>query len=127
MKNVRCFPHMGRKELDEVIKWSHFTVVPSEWYENCPMTVLESFASGKAVIGSDIGGMPDLIDNGVNGLLFRAGSAQDLAEKIDFLIKDDSRVVEMGKNARRKVEEKYNKEAHYELLMEVYRMIIRER
>ena len=52
-------------------------VLPSEWYENAPMSVLESFASGKPVIGARIGGIPEIIDEGENGWTF---DSKDIAD-----------------------------------------------
>lgn len=62
-------------------------IVPSIWYENAPLTIHEAFLAKIPVIASDIGGMAELIQDGVNGLLFRAGSADDLREKMERIIR----------------------------------------
>jgi glycosyltransferase involved in cell wall biosynthesis len=124
MKNVVFLGFVTRKKLIELVRFSLFTVLPSEWYENCPMAVLESFAFGKPVIGANIGGIPDLIDDGSTGMLFDSGDVDDLAEKINYLLINKNLVVKMGRNARKMVEEKYNENIHYERLMGVYKKLL---
>jgi glycosyltransferase involved in cell wall biosynthesis len=124
IRNAVFLGYVSEKELIKVIKDSLFIVIPSEWYENCPMTVLESFALGKPVIGADIGGIPDLVDNEYTGILFERGNVEDLAEKINCLLSNKNSVVEMGKNARKKIEEEYNENEHYRGLMEAYSRVI---
>lgn len=121
IRNVKFFGFLERKQLIRLVKNSLFTILPSEWYENCPMTILESFALGKPVIGANIGGIPELVEDGSTGMLFDAGNVDDLAEKINYLSNNKNLVVEMGKNARKKVKEEYNEDAHYRRLMEAYK------
>lgn len=124
IKNVKFFGFLKREQLINLIRNSLFTVLPSEWYENCPMTILESFALGKPVIGANIGGIPELVDHGSTGLLFEPGNVKDLAEKINCLLQDKNRTVEMGKSARKKVEKNYNEEIHYRRLINAYEHVI---
>lgn len=60
-----------------------FTVLPSEWYENGPLSLLESLACGVPVVGADIAGIPESLDDGVDGVLFRSGDAAALAEALE--------------------------------------------
>ncbi len=76
------------EELKKVIAEARFTVFPSEWYENCPFSVMESQWYGTPIIASDIGGVPELIQDGVTGELFDAGNEKQLKEKILKLWKD---------------------------------------
>lgn len=71
--NVKLIGKKYGEELKKIIRNSMFTVLPSVCYENCPNSILESFALGKPVIGSNIGGIPELIDDGYDGLLFGLG------------------------------------------------------
>ena len=71
---------------------ARFSVYPSEWYENCPFSVMESLIYGTPVLGADIGGIPELIDAGVNGELFESGNADALTEKIRALWDDRTRL-----------------------------------
>ena len=127
ISNVCFVGYKSGDELQELLRKCLFTVLPSEMYENCPYAVLESFALGKPVIGARIGGIPELIDNGRDGLLFEPMNVDDLTEKIDYLANNKELVVEMGKMARRKVEERYNSDLHYERLMEVYKQVLTTR
>jgi glycosyltransferase involved in cell wall biosynthesis len=124
IKNVEFFGFLKREQLINLIRNSLFTVIPSEWYENCPMTILESFALGKPVIGANIGGIPQLVDHGSTGLLFETGNVKDLTEKINYLLENEQQAVNMGKNARKKVEENYNEEIHYKKLINAYEKVI---
>ena len=72
-KHIHLLGFKQGDELRELIRNSLCTVLPSEWYENCPMSVLESYAYGKPVIGADIGGIPELIVDGTDGFLVPSG------------------------------------------------------
>jgi len=107
-------------ELIKLIDEASFVIVPSEWYENCSMVVLEAMALGKPVIGSDTGGIPEQIDNGVTGLMFRMGDAHDLAGKMELLWEDKNLRKKMGRSARQKLEYEYSLEEHCARLMKLY-------
>ena len=124
IQNVNILGHKKGNELFEIINRCLFTVIPSGFYENGPFAILESMALGRPVIGSKIGGIPEFIDDGVDGLLFESHNVDDLANKIQYLIDNKDTVSEMGKMARRRVEERYNSDLHYERLMEVYKQVL---
>ena len=111
-------------ELRELILNSICTVLPSEWYENCPMSILESFAYGKPVIGTTIGGIPELIENEVDGFLIPPGEHELLRDRLLWMYEHKNEVVEMGKAARKKMETKFNADIHYEKIMDVYRKFL---
>jgi glycosyltransferase involved in cell wall biosynthesis len=122
--NVEFLGHLATQDLIPVIQRAAFTVVPSEWYENYPMTILESFACGTPVIGSRLGGIPELVDDGENGLLFDAGHAQELADRIRSLLDDPSKVKAMGQSARQKVERVNNRQDHYRSTIAIYERLL---
>jgi glycosyltransferase involved in cell wall biosynthesis len=123
---IRFVGHLSGNELKDIIKKSIAVIVPSEWYENAPITILESFAYGKPVVGSRIGGIPEMISDGVDGYLFEPGNADGLREKLELMLNmTDARIIEMGKAARQKVERLYNPEIHYEGLMKIYHKALR--
>jgi len=68
--------------LETLIREARFTVYPSEWYENCPFSVMESQMYGTPVLGADIGGIPELIREGENGELFESGNVKSLINMI---------------------------------------------
>ncbi len=124
LKNIEFIGYKSGDELKNEIKKSMFVVLPSEWYENNPRTVLESFALGKPVIGSRIGGIPELVKDNETGLTFEPQNSEDLREKILFLIKNPDKIIQMGKNARKFVEENHNPEKYYKELIKIYQIAI---
>ncbi len=126
INNVRFLGYKMENELKNEVKKMMAVVVPSMWYENNPRTVLEAFALGKPVIGSRIGGIPELIKEGKTGYLFTPGDVKDLRSKILKFYEDEDKILEMGKNARKFVEEEFNSEIHYEKLMEIYSRVVRK-
>ena len=112
------------EDLKQLYENAAFLVLPSECYENAPMTILEAYACGKPVIGASMGGIPEMIDDEKTGMLFKMGDAEQLAECIENLWKDKSLRLQMGCAAREKVERKFSAEAHYEQLMNVYKILL---
>lgn len=110
IKNVGF--HTGNK-LEILIREARFSVYPSEWYENCPFSVMESQTYGTPVIGANIGGIPELIQNDITGLLFQSGSEQDLAEKISYLWENKDKNEKMHESCKNvnfyKIKEYYEK------------------
>lgn len=85
IKKVPNAQYVGFKtgeELKNLIAKASVSICPSEWYENCPFSVIESQIYGTPVIGARMGGIPELIKEGETGLLFESGNAQELTEKI---------------------------------------------
>jgi glycosyltransferase involved in cell wall biosynthesis len=116
--------YLNGPALEDALNRARGIVLPSECYENAPLSLLEAFAHHKPVIGARIGGIPEMIDDGVNGFLFEPGNVTDLQQKLElFLNLPVQTVLEMGKAAREKVKNEYNAESHYEKLMHVYRSV----
>ncbi len=86
--------------LANLIRRARFTVYPSEWYENCPLSVIESQSYGTPVLGADIGGIPELIREGETGELFESGNTQQLKDKIFALWRDKKRSERYAQNCR---------------------------
>jgi glycosyltransferase involved in cell wall biosynthesis len=121
LSNVEFLGYLHADAIKKEVSKAVFTVVPSEWYENNPMSIIESFALGKPVIGARIGGIPELVKDQETGLTFEPGSCSDLADKISQLIQNQKLVFDMGQNARLHVEQRLNPQVHYQVLMEIYR------
>ncbi len=125
-KRIQLTGYLQGEQLAQMIRGARALIIPSEGYENAPMSVIEAMASGKPVIGAAIAGIPEMIDEGENGLLFTSGDAIDLCKKLElFLGFDDMKIVEMGKAARKKVEREYSAEMHYKRLMQIYSKVLR--
>ena len=86
--NIKDVGFVMGEELGNLIREARFSICPSEWYENCPFAVLESQALGTVVVGARIGGIPELVIDGVNGLLFESGNPLDLVRVIKILWDD---------------------------------------
>jgi len=124
MDNVRFHGYMKGEKLYDELRKNQVVIIPSEWYENNPISVLEAFALGKPVIGSRIGGIPELVRDGETGYTFEPGNAGDLCDKVMMLLSDDTTRNIMGQNARKFVVTKFNPEKHYQELMEIYQSVI---
>jgi glycosyltransferase involved in cell wall biosynthesis len=119
--DVEFAGHLAGSELASAVSGAMALIVPSECYENAPLSVLEAFAFGRPVIGARIGGIPEMIEDGTDGYLFEPGNASDLRKKIEQLLgESEGRQRGMGKAARTKIATLYNEQLHYEGLMEVY-------
>jgi glycosyltransferase involved in cell wall biosynthesis len=124
---IQFMGYLSGNKLKETTRKALAVIVPSEWYENAPISILEAFAYGKPVIGSRIGGIPEMIDEEINGYLFDPGNADDLREKLELVLSmPDAHISKMGQAARQKVEREYNAELHYERLMAVYHRALSE-
>lgn len=120
LRNVLYLGYKSGEDLKRHIRESLVVVLPSECYENNPRALLEAFALGKPVIGSRIGGIPEIVKEDENGLTFEPGNAVDLREKLIYMIKNSNKTRNMGKNARRFVEDNFDSEQHYKQLMQIY-------
>jgi glycosyltransferase involved in cell wall biosynthesis len=112
--------HCGGTRLAELYRNAAFVVVPSEWYENAPMSILESFAYGKPVIGTRIGGIPELITEGEQGYLVEPGDKDQLRAAIRRLWNDRDAQGLMGRNARRLVETRFAQRSRTASLLNIY-------
>jgi len=125
VENIKFVGFKTGSELSALISESSYTVITSKWYENCPMSVLESLAYGKPVIGAEIGGIPELISDGTDGLVYKSGDHTDLAAKMHTLWAMGDKRIAMGKAGREKVEKNFSPDAHYEKLMEIYNKVVK--
>jgi glycosyltransferase involved in cell wall biosynthesis len=126
-RNVRFAGQLSGETLSTTIAEASVVVVPSEWCENCPMSVLEAMAHGKAVIATRIGGIPELVNDRVTGLLFEPGNADELRIHLECLMGDAERRAQMGTAGRLRVENNFSLEKHNAELMAVYQSLVRRR
>ena len=124
MTNVKVIGPRSGQDLIALQRHARFSVIPSEWYENCPMSCIESFASGTPVIGARIGGIPEMVDDGETGLLFEPFSRDDLRAKIEYLYARKDECARMGRLARRKAEREYGAQSHIRRLMAIYAEVL---
>lgn len=122
--NVKFLGSMFEEQLSRIIRNSRLMVVPSTWYENSPHVILEAFALGKPVLGARIGGIPEYIEENVTGLLYEYNNVDELIEKINMLMEQQTLCEEMGRAARRIAEVKYNPRTHYGEVMKVMQQVV---
>lgn len=121
--NVSFLGFKTGDELRYLIANCKFVVIPSEWYENCPMSVLEAKAYGKPVIGSDIGGIPELINHEKDGFIYKAKDVLALSDIMTYLF-SEKHVTQLSINSRMDAETRFSKKTHYDKLVNVYGNII---
>lgn len=119
--NIEYVGFRKGEDLANLIRESSFVILPSECYENNPLTIVEAYSFGKPVIGADTGGIKELINNGRNGFLFRSRDRKSLESAIkNSAILNDREYHEFSKSVRDFAKLKFDKEKHYLDLMEVY-------
>jgi len=108
------------ERLAELYRNSAFTAVPSEWYENASMSILESFAFGKPVLAANIGGNSELVADGETGRLFASGSADELAAAASAMWADRDELSKMGRSARSLMEQRFSQKQRLSALLDIY-------
>ncbi|MBI2459473.1 MAG: glycosyltransferase family 4 protein [Parcubacteria group bacterium] len=111
-------------ELRRLIKQAKAVIMPSLWPENLPYTALESLSLNKIVIASNIGGLPEIIQDGFNGLLFKSGDSLDLAGKISLILNDERMAKSIETNAKSSLN-KFNSQEHYRAISRVYQNLVK--
>ena len=122
--NVEFTGYLSGEPLENLIRGASCITVTSLWYENLPLTILGSFARGKPVVGSDCGGIGELVRDGETGYLFERANAASLAEAIGKLQSDENARLRMARRARDLVSEEHSTEGHYDRLMEMYERVL---
>jgi glycosyltransferase involved in cell wall biosynthesis len=107
--NVRFTGFLNQQEMAEIWTKASCSIVPSIWKEPFGMVVLEAWAKGRPVVAHRIGALPEIIGDGVNGLLVPENSPGELAEAILSLLKNPVRAGEMGRAGLQKLKERYSK------------------
>jgi len=122
--------YTGRLDADVVsieMGKAAFLVMPSEWYEGFPMVLVEAFAHGLPVIASRLGSLAEIVEDGMTGLHFKPGNAENLAAKVRWAVEHPEEMQRMGENARREYELKYTGDVNYRQLMEIYEGVVEEK
>ena len=121
--NIQFLGFRSGDEKWQLLRNSLCLVVPSEWYENFPVTVLEGFMAAKPVIAARMGGLPYIVEDGQSGLLFDSGKVDQLAKQIQRMADDPAGAVRMGARARDLSETKYGPEQGYSNLMNIFSQV----
>lgn len=122
IKNVLNIQNAGFQkgaDLEKLIREAAFSVYPSEWYENCPFSVMESQMCGTPVLGANIGGIPELIEVNKTGELFESGNKLQLKSKIEKMWNDRTLTEQYSNNCKHL---KFNTiEQYYTKIMDIYK------
>jgi glycosyltransferase involved in cell wall biosynthesis len=117
---VRFHGLLSKLELERLMLEAAVVAVPSRWYENQPMVVLEALAHGVPVVGTTLGGMPELIEPGVTGELVAPDDPAAMATVLRRLLDDPAGTAAMGAAGRERIETGFSPAAHLELVRRVY-------
>lgn len=125
LPNVEFVGFKTGQELQKLISGAVFSIYPSEWYENCPLSVIESQALGTPVIGSDLGGTKELIESGKTGMLFRGCDNKALKSVITELWNNEELVAKMSEQCSNVSQMDIAEYTNY--MLHLYHNIIKER
>lgn len=124
--NVTFLGFVSNSKIPELLSNASALVLPSLHQESCPMVILEAYTGGRPVVASRVGGVPEFVEDRVTGLLTEPGSSVALAKAIARLYSSPRGLLDMGTNARHKVEREYSPDRHYDRLMQIYAQAARQ-
>lgn len=119
-KTLEFLGQVSGAEVYAQMEQASFLVMPSTWYETFGLVIVEGFANALPALVSRLGSMAEIVEDGVTGLHFTAGDADDLAAKVRWAIEHPKEMRQMGCNARAEYECKYTPETNYKQLMAIY-------
>ena len=122
---VKLLGFLDKEQMTDVTRKCKFVVVPSIWYENCPYSVLETLAIGKPIIGSNMGGIPELVIDNENGFIYN--TVDELTEKMNVLFENEDLVKQFSKKSKELAKQNYDREVYYNKLKQIYDKVIKER
>lgn len=114
LSNIKMKGVIANEQLAEIVAESKAQILATQWFEGFPMVLVESFACGTSVLGSDIGNVNDIIKEGVNGFHFKHNDPRDIANAVNSL----HDIVSSTKNCS---DELYSPEGNYRMLMDIYK------
>lgn len=116
------------KEMEKLLRGAKAVIVPSEWYENCPYSIIEAMGKSRIIISSDVAGLPELVEEGRTGFLFETRNADSLAEKIKIVEElSDSEYVSMCEETYDFSQKVFSPDAYYEKIIGLYEELIEQR
>ncbi len=119
LQNIELLGYKSGNELNNLIANAKFILVPSIWYENYPLSILESYSFGVPALVSNLGGLPEMIPEKNKNFIFTAGHTSELKEKINFLWQNDNLLTEAGESVKNFVRENNDPEKYYQKLLKL--------
>ena len=114
--NIEFVGYKQWDEIKEIVSKARFSVIPSEWYENNPLSVIEAQCLGTPVLGARIGGIPELIENDVTGMTFESRNVNDLTSKLEAMWQHTFDYKEIAITSQKR----YNSESYYQNILKIY-------
>ncbi|MFN0028900.1 MAG: glycosyltransferase family 4 protein [Acidimicrobiales bacterium] len=124
---VRFVGHVGAEQVAALNQSARAAVLAARWHENMPLSVLETMAAAVPMVLTSLGGLPELVTDGVEGLIVPPDDPPALARALDRLQQDPSAAIAMGGAAREKMVGRFGVQAHLERLFELYEEAAQER
>jgi glycosyltransferase involved in cell wall biosynthesis len=121
--NVEVVGMLKGASLQKFYQDAALFLLSSVWYEGFPMVLLEAMNYGLPIISPRIGGLPEIVDDGITGMLYEAGNSVDLAKKIRTMWDDKELLTEMGKASYAKMVREYLPDTYYDKLFEIYQAL----
>lgn len=122
--NVTCVGMLTPPQMDEFYRGARMVVVPSRWFEMCPLVVLEAMSHGLPVVASRLGSIPELVVDGVTGVLIAPGDAAALAQRMQHLWDDPAASRQMGEAGRQRIASEFNENDYTDRLLAIYRRAV---
>lgn len=126
LDNVKFLGFKKREDIKKEYQNCIATILPCNWFENFPTTNMESFINGKPVVASDIGGIPEQVENNKTGLLFKPANVEQLKECIMTYWNNPELATAHGKNAYQKAITQYTEERYYNDILQIYKEVLYE-
>lgn len=124
IRNIQLMGFMCDQPLKDIVGNAKAVILPSEWYENGPYSVIEALQLGRPIIGADIGGIPEVVEG--NGLLFESANADSLAKKIILFESFDIKILsKMSQCSVNLFNKKFRAELHWEMIRKVYLNVLK--
>jgi glycosyltransferase involved in cell wall biosynthesis len=118
--NVVFVGLLNREQLTKFYQEARFLIVPSKWYEMCPLVISEAMSYGLSVITSRLGALPELVEHNITGFVFDPGNSIELAQMMSFLWDNIDLSTKMGKAGFEKAQREYSEETYLNRLLAIY-------
>lgn len=121
---IKLLGFLSQNDLKEYLRKATCLVLPSIWYENCPYSIIEAFAMGKPVVSTKIGGIPELVEENINGYLYDYDNVEELTNIMNNIFENKDKIKKLGENAKNDAITKYSKDVYYDALIKVYKSVL---
>jgi len=124
LNHIELLGYQPQKQFEKYLVDALITILPSECFENCPLTVINSLYLGTPVIASRTGGIPDFVPEEKAGWLFTPGNVDELTQKLQMVENNKEKIIKMRTQVREWGVEQFSPETNYKRLMKIYEEIM---